>query len=57
MAHLQAQDLVLAIHVLTENKAWTFQSASEALGISPSQVHAAWKRLLNVKLADPDFKK
>ncbi len=57
MAQLQPQDLVLAIHLLTEDSPWTFQSASESLGISASQVHAAWKRLLKSKLADPEFKK
>ena len=57
MSQLQAQDLVLAIHLLIEDRPWTFQSASDSLGISASQTHAAWKRLVHAKLADAEFKK
>ena len=57
MSQLQSQDLVLAIYLLMEDRPWTFQSASESLGISASQTHAAWKRLVHAKLADAEFKK
>ena len=57
MLGLQPQDLVLAIYIVTNDDAWTFQSVSQVLGISPSQVHAAWKRLVAAKLADSEFKR
>ena len=57
MAALQTQDIVLAIYLLAEDAPWTFQSLSEVMGMSPSQVHLAWGRLTNSKLADGEFRR
>lgn len=57
MAALQSQDIILAIYLLAEDSPWTFQSLSDIMGISTSQVHLAWGRLTNSKLADSKFRR
>ena len=57
MSSLQSQDIVLAIYLSTNDEPWTFQSVGKTLGISQSQVHLAWRRLVDSKLADSKFRR
>jgi hypothetical protein len=57
MANLQSQDIVLAVYLIADNEPWTFAQVSEVMGISSSQVHLAWGRLVNSDLADREYKR
>lgn len=53
MADLLAQDVVLAVRLLLPPPGWTFQSLGESIGISQSQCHLSFGRLLASSLVEP----
>jgi len=54
MSRLLGQDILLAVCLLKPDQKWSFQSQGEALGVSASQCHLSYKRLVAAKLVDSD---
>ena len=52
MAQLLPQDVLLAVRLLRPPLPWTFQSLGASIGISQSQCHLAFGRLLGSHLVD-----
>jgi hypothetical protein len=52
---LKAQDVLFLLHVASrDGEPWTYASSATALGMSPSEVHAAAKRAASAGLMSPD---
>jgi hypothetical protein len=51
------QDIVVALKLTLGNEGQTYADLGTALGMSASEVHAAVRRLIEAKLADPDSRK
>ncbi len=51
---LKSQDILIALKLLTySTDSWTFQKLADNLGISVSQIHSGYKRLIQVGLVNP----
>lgn len=51
---LKAQDVIVALRLVSEEAPGTYASLGQKLGISPSEIHACVRRLQEARLVDPD---
>ena len=52
MSRLHRQDVLLGVRLLGHDSEWTFQSLGASIGISASQCHLAFRRLIRADLVD-----
>ena len=52
MPRLHRQDVLLAVRLLNHEQEWTFRSLGESIGISASQCHSAFGRLVRASIVD-----
>jgi len=52
MSYLHRQDVLLAVRLLNYNSKWTYESLGASIGMSASQCHSAFGRLICSALVD-----
>ena len=52
MSHLHRQDVLLAVRLLNYESRWTYESLGASIGLSASQCHSAFGRLILAALVD-----
>jgi len=52
MSHLHRQDVLLAVRLLDYESGWTYKSLGASIGMSASQCHLAFGRLIRATLVD-----
>ena len=52
MSHLHRQDVLLAVRLLNYESNWTYESLGASIGLSASQCHSAFGRLIRAALVD-----